>query len=279
MTREEGNRLLHAHIDRGLDVVKTLELEAHLVQNRFMRMACERLRQMPAAIRDKGHYYVAPAWLEARVRAAIAAEAGAAPARPSRHAWLKPAGVAVADWLRPAASFAAVALVTWVVALGTMRPGEDERITQEVSADILQLLRAFFAGRAWMPRFASASRSRYSIWPLTERSSACARRSTSAQRSGSMRSRYALRSATIDQVYSVPVLTIGCVSRSEHSTTMRVDTIAARRSSSSSTTFFSERLFSAISTIDTAPITIVERAEITASACWRRSIAPAISGA
>src|SRR5258708_38753241 len=108
MTREEGNRLLHAHIDRGLDVVKTLELEAHLVQNPFMRMACERLRQMSAAIRDKGHYYVAPAWLEARVRAAIAA----APARPSRHAWLKPAGVAGADWLRPAASFAAVALVT-----------------------------------------------------------------------------------------------------------------------------------------------------------------------
>jgi len=135
MTREEGNRLLHAHIDRGLDVVKTLELEAHLVQNPFMRMACERLRQMSAAIRDKGHYYVAPAWLEARVRAAIAAEAGAAPARPSRHAWLKPAGVAVADWLRPAASFAAVALVTWVVALGTMRPGEDERVTQEVLAN------------------------------------------------------------------------------------------------------------------------------------------------
>jgi anti-sigma factor RsiW len=89
---------------------------------------------MSATIRDKAHYYVAPAWLEARVRAAIAAEAGPAPARPSRHAWLQFAGVAVADWLRPAASFAAVALVTWVVALGTMRPGEDEHIAHEVLA-------------------------------------------------------------------------------------------------------------------------------------------------
>src|SRR4029077_3166061 len=64
--------------------------------------------------------------------AAIAREAG--PPRPSGQAWLSPAGIAVADWLRPAASFAAVALVTWVVALGTMRPGEDEHIAHEVLA-------------------------------------------------------------------------------------------------------------------------------------------------
>ena len=37
----------------------------------------------------------------------------------------------------------------------------------------------------------------------------------------------------------MPVLTTGCVSRSPHSTTIRFETIAARRSSSSSTTFFS----------------------------------------
>jgi len=144
MTREEGNRLLHAHIDGGLDVAKALELEAHLVQNPSMRVACERLRQMSAAIRDKAHYYVAPAWLEARVRAAIAAEA--APARPSRHAWLQSAGVAVADWLRPAASFAAVALVTWVVALGYIGPGKDENLAREVLASHV---RSMLAGRPY----------------------------------------------------------------------------------------------------------------------------------
>ena len=136
MTREEGNRLLHAHIDRGLDVVKTLELEAHLVQNPFMRMACERLRQISAAIRDKADYHAAPAWLEARVRATIPSGPANVSARPAWWRWLSPAGsfAAAADWLRPVASFAAVALVTWVVALGTMRPSEDERITQEVLA-------------------------------------------------------------------------------------------------------------------------------------------------
>src|SRR5882672_3212836 len=136
MTREEGNRLLHAHIDGGLDVAKALELEAHLAQNPFIRAACERLRELSAAVRDKADYHVAPAWLEARLRAAIAAEPGDAPVRPSWQAWLKPAGsfAAVADWLRPAASFTAVALVTWVVAVGYMRPSEDERVTQEVLA-------------------------------------------------------------------------------------------------------------------------------------------------
>jgi len=135
MTREEANRLLHAYIDGELDPAKTLELEAHLAENPSVRAACERLREMSAAIRGKADYHAAPAWLEARVRAAIPAERKDVSARPIRwRRWLTPAGAMAADWLRPAASFAAVALVTWVVALGTMRPSEDERITQEVLA-------------------------------------------------------------------------------------------------------------------------------------------------
>jgi anti-sigma factor RsiW len=97
-----------------------------------VRAACERLREMSAAIRDKADYHAAPAWLEARVRAAIPSGPENVSARWWR--WLKPAGAVATDWLRPAASFAAVALVTWVVALGYMRPNEDERITQEVLA-------------------------------------------------------------------------------------------------------------------------------------------------
>ena len=136
MTREEANRLLHAYIDGELDPAKTLELEAHLAENPSARAACERLREMSAAIREKADYHAAPAWLEARVRAAIPSGPENVSVRPAWWRWLSPAGsfAAGADWLRPAASFAAVALVTWVVALGTMRPSEDERITQEVLA-------------------------------------------------------------------------------------------------------------------------------------------------
>ncbi len=136
MTNEEANRLLNAYIDGELDPAKTLELEAHLAENPSLRAACGRLREMSAAVRDKADYHAAPAWLEARVRAALPAGRKDTSARPTRWGWLKPAGsfAAVADWLRPAASFAAVALVTWVVALGVMRPSEDERITQDVLA-------------------------------------------------------------------------------------------------------------------------------------------------
>jgi anti-sigma factor RsiW len=134
MTREEANRLLHAYIDGELDPAKSLELEAHLAENPSARAACERLREMSAAIRDKADYHAAPAWLQARVRAAIPSGPETASARPAWWRWLIPAGAVAADWLRPAASFATVALVTWVVALGYMRPSEDDRITQEVLA-------------------------------------------------------------------------------------------------------------------------------------------------
>jgi anti-sigma factor RsiW len=136
MTYNEAATLLHAYIDGQLDSAKALEIEAQIAENPSVRGACEKLRQMSVAIREEADYYVAPDWLEARVRAATAAEPEDAPARPGWRAWLKPAGsfLAMGDWLRPAASYAAVAFVTWVVALGAMHPGEDEHITQDVLA-------------------------------------------------------------------------------------------------------------------------------------------------
>jgi anti-sigma factor RsiW len=158
MTFEEADRLLHAHVDGELDAAKALEFEAYLAQDPPARRACQRLRQMSDAIREKADYHAAPAWLEARVRAATAADPGSVDARPSWRAWLAPAGVAVSDWLRPAASFAAVALITWVVALGTMRPGNDEQITHEVLASHV---RSMLANRS----FDVASSDRHTVKP------------------------------------------------------------------------------------------------------------------
>ena len=70
---------------------------------------------------------------------------------------------------------------------------------------------------------------------------------------------------------------MGCVLLSAHRTTSRLLTMAAFRSSSSSTTFFSFKRSRAISTIPTAPSTILLRAEIMAVACWRCNMALAIS--
>jgi anti-sigma factor RsiW len=122
MTREEARRLLHAYVDGELDAAKSLELEAHLAQNPAARAACERLREMSAAIRDRADYHAAPPALAARLRASVPA----APEKAPRRAWRQ--------WLKPAAAFAAVAILTWVIAFQTLRPGEDESIAREVLA-------------------------------------------------------------------------------------------------------------------------------------------------
>jgi anti-sigma factor RsiW len=123
MTREEAARLLHAYVDGELDAAKSLELEVHLAGNPAARAACERLREMSAAIRGRADYHAAPASLAARLRASVPTAPEEAPRSAGWRAWLK-----------PAALLAAIALVTWVVAIMTLRPGEDERIAQEVLA-------------------------------------------------------------------------------------------------------------------------------------------------
>jgi anti-sigma factor RsiW len=123
MTHEEASRLLHAYVDGELDPAKSLELEGHLDSDAAARAACERLREISAAIRDKADYHAVPASLAARLRASVPAAPEDAP---RRAVWW--------SWLKPAASLAAVALVTWVIAISTLRPDADERIAQEVLA-------------------------------------------------------------------------------------------------------------------------------------------------
>ena len=80
-------------------------------------------------------------------------------------------------------------------------------------------------------------------------------------------------------VYSEPALTTADGGCSPHSTTIRLLAMLAVRYSSSETTPSSLSRLSASSTMPTAPSTIRERAATTALACWRRSIAWAISWA
>ena len=124
MTREEASRLMHAYVDGELDPAKSLELEALMAENAALRTACERLRSMSEAIRDNADYHSAPAELAARLRDSLPAlppEAAGAPRQPF---WRLLPGTGVA--------MAAVAFLTWTIATGYLRPGEDERIAQEI---------------------------------------------------------------------------------------------------------------------------------------------------
>lgn len=121
MTHEEATALMHAYVDGELDPAKCLELEAHLTASPAARAACERLREISAAIRDEADYHPAPAALVAQLRDPAAGSREAAPRRSIWRGW---PGMGVA--------LTAVAFITWTAAVDYLRPGENERIAQEV---------------------------------------------------------------------------------------------------------------------------------------------------
>jgi anti-sigma factor RsiW len=117
MTHEEAATMMHAYVDGELEPSKCMELEAHLAANPAARAACERLRGMSAAIREKADYHLAPEALIAQLR-------GQAVETASPSIWRGWPGMGVA--------LAAVAFITWTAAVGYLRPGETERLSQEV---------------------------------------------------------------------------------------------------------------------------------------------------
>jgi anti-sigma factor RsiW len=125
MTHEEASALMHAYVDGELDPAKCLELEAHLAANPAARAACERLHDMSAAIRDQADYHPAPAALVARLRDSPTGARAAAPRQSIWRGW--PAGL-----YGTGVALTAVAFITWTAAVGYLRPGENERIAQEV---------------------------------------------------------------------------------------------------------------------------------------------------
>ena len=124
MTREEAARLMHAYVDGELELAKSLELETLMAGSPSLRTACDQLRGMSQEIRDKAEYHPAPADLAARLRKSLPALPDEAEKAPRSSFWRVLPGTGVA--------LAAVAFLTWTIATGYLRPGEDERITQEV---------------------------------------------------------------------------------------------------------------------------------------------------
>jgi len=122
MTNEEASAMLHAYVDGELEPSKCVELEAHLAANPAARAACERLRGLSAAIRENADYHPAPAALLTPLLGELHGPAAGPAPRPSIWRLLPGTGVAIA----------ATALLTWTIATDYVRPGETERLTQEM---------------------------------------------------------------------------------------------------------------------------------------------------
>jgi anti-sigma factor RsiW len=107
VTNEEAARALPAYVDGELDAATCAAVEARLATDPALRAACERLREMSAAVRMHADYFRAPARLRP------------APAKAARQ-WL---------WLAPA--FATVTALAFALGALVSRPSDDDVLVRE----------------------------------------------------------------------------------------------------------------------------------------------------
>jgi anti-sigma factor RsiW len=124
--------LIHGYLDGELDLVRNLEIEAHLRDCIGCARRYENLRILKTAMRDSSFRFAPPVELEKRVRASIDREARIAG---KRVAWSS-------RWL--IGSFALLALAVVIVALATFRraPSTEDLVAQEVVSSHVRSLMA-----------------------------------------------------------------------------------------------------------------------------------------
>jgi anti-sigma factor RsiW len=71
MICEDNGGLLHAYVDRELDLVRSLEIEKHLQGCKRCRRAVQNQQALASAIRGSSFYFRPPRELKPRVHAAL----------------------------------------------------------------------------------------------------------------------------------------------------------------------------------------------------------------
>jgi anti-sigma factor RsiW len=124
--------LLHGYLDGELDLVRNLEIEAHLRDCTACARRYENLRVLQTAMKDSSFRYAPPSDFEKRVRASVDREARIAG---ERLAWSP-------RWL--IGSFALLVMVVVIVALATLRrsASTEDLVAQEVVSSHVRSLMA-----------------------------------------------------------------------------------------------------------------------------------------
>ena len=121
---------LNAFVDGELDLLAQREIEDRLQHDDALRDEVQALRQLRQSVRDHADYHVAPDAFRRRIEALVPA-AAAMPSRLSvgrgslQH-WL--------DWRPMLVAFAAMALLVLTLNLTGWRPGDGDRLGQQVIA-------------------------------------------------------------------------------------------------------------------------------------------------
>jgi anti-sigma factor RsiW len=119
---QEAHRLIHPYVDGELDLVRSLEIEAHLKDCQTCVQAYNELRSLHSAVSDTGMRFKPPVALRNRVRSAVRNEDGVTN-RSLRLSW---------RWMIPAVSLAVLVIVALSLLALLSRPSRNDLMAQEI---------------------------------------------------------------------------------------------------------------------------------------------------
>ncbi len=131
MTCQESELLIHAFADGELDLVKSIEFEAHLQGCPSCARAQEEIRRLRSFVKDTSLRFTPAASFERRLRSIVRREGKE---KPATQTWWR--------WSMAAASLVVVLLAVWVVVVILNRPSSDALIAQEVVSSHVRSLMA-----------------------------------------------------------------------------------------------------------------------------------------
>ena len=131
MICQEAHRLIHPYLDGELDLVRSLEIEAHLKDCQTCAQAYNELRSLHSAVSDTALRFEPRAALRKRIRSAVRDESASAVRgesgttnRSLRHSW---------RWMIPAVSAAVLVIVVALSLIALLsRPSTGDLIAQEI---------------------------------------------------------------------------------------------------------------------------------------------------
>ncbi len=138
MNCQEAQPLIHAYVDGELDLIKSLEVEAHLRDCAACAREVRNLQALRGALRGS-LYYNAPASLGRRVQASVRQAAGAASA-PRRSLCRWPGAARALPLVAALAALAVVVVVAWGFLRAAMAPAANDLLAQEVLASHVRSL-------------------------------------------------------------------------------------------------------------------------------------------
>jgi anti-sigma factor RsiW len=122
LTCQEAHRLIHPYLDGELDLVRSLEIEAHLKDCQACAQAYNELRSLHSAVSNTALRFEPPAALRNRVRSALREESEVT-TRSSHPSW---------RWLIPAVSSAVLVIVALSLIALLSRPSTSDLVAQEI---------------------------------------------------------------------------------------------------------------------------------------------------